>query len=86
MFHLIIILGVPKKHLDEDRMTIERLQIRVAEDSRRIQQLESILEQRDLELQRMREVIWEKQISSIIFCAEIYSYMICLIQITHEKC
>ena len=50
-------LGVSVKHLDEERQEIERCKLHVAEAERRVLQLEAMLEQRDHEIERIKQVI-----------------------------
>jgi hypothetical protein len=47
---------VSVKHLDEDHQEMERCKLHVAEAERRVLQLEAMLEQRDNDIDRLKQV------------------------------
>jgi len=68
LHHSIYNTGLSAKHMDEDRQEIERLKLHVVEAERRVLQLEAMLEQRDGEIDRLKQVPQ----SSDCYCLEEY--------------
>ena len=64
MIILLSHIGLSVKHMDEDRQEIERLKLHVVEAERRVLQLEAMLEQRDGEIDRLKQVSYNHYQSS----------------------
>lgn len=59
--------GLTTQHVEEDRAEVERLQLRVLEETQRARHLENALEDKEQELHQMREVSFPSAFASICF-------------------